>query len=74
MNECWGHWNSGTNRHHCTPLYFNTLTMKFSYLSVLAFVSGALSQVQLHPDGNTNKCLDVQGSIFTNRTAVQMYT
>ncbi|KAF9451140.1 carbohydrate-binding module family 13 protein [Macrolepiota fuliginosa MF-IS2] len=47
--------------------------MKFSYLSVLAFISSALSQVELHPNGNTNKCLDVRGDILANGTPVQIF-
>ena len=27
---------------------------------------------QLHPNGNTSKCLDVQGGVFANGTPVQV--
>ena len=28
---------------------------------------------QLHPNGNSGKCLDVQGGVMANGTPVQMY-
>lgn len=47
--------------------------MKFSYLSVVAFVSTVLGQTQLHPNTATNKCLEVRGNVQVNGTPVQMY-
>ncbi|KAF9562513.1 hypothetical protein CPC08DRAFT_663165 [Agrocybe pediades] len=32
-----------------------------------------LAPTALHPNGNTNKCLDVRGAVFANGTPVQIY-
>jgi hypothetical protein len=50
--------------------------MRFSYLFALAFVPAVLGQfmsVQLHPNTDNTKCLDVRGNIQANGTPVQMY-
>src|SRR6267154_5799327 len=47
--------------------------MKLSYLSALAFSASALGQsVQLHPNGNRAKCLDVRRNVAPG-APVQMY-
>ncbi|KAF9441760.1 carbohydrate-binding module family 13 protein [Macrolepiota fuliginosa MF-IS2] len=48
--------------------------MKFSYLSLLAFVSSALSQTQvLHPNGDKDVCLDVKDGRFVNGNPLQIW-
>jgi hypothetical protein len=52
------------------------VTMKFSYLFAPAFVPAILGQVmsvQLHPNTDNTKCLDVRGDVRANGTHVQMY-
>ena len=34
--------------------------------------SGSGGSHRIHPNGNTSKCLDVQGAVFANGTPVQM--
>jgi hypothetical protein len=50
--------------------------MRFSCLSALAFASAVLGQVvsvQLHPNTDNTKCLEVRGDVQANGTPVQMY-
>ncbi|KAF5362371.1 hypothetical protein D9756_002811 [Leucocoprinus leucothites] len=47
--------------------------MKFSYLSMLAFTSVVVGQVNLHPNTASTKCLEVRGDVRENGTPVQIF-
>ncbi|KAF8981382.1 hypothetical protein BDQ17DRAFT_1337346 [Cyathus striatus] len=68
--------------------YSRLTTLKTTYDSngVFSFPTGILSSngsgsgegntsttVAIHPNGNTNKCLDVKGAVYANGTPVQIY-
>ena len=38
----------------------------------VAFAATNTTSVQIHPDANNGKCLDVKGDVLANGTAVQM--